>query len=87
MHKPVIWKFNKRKVHSPFIDNIWATDIAYMQLISKFNIGLLTFIAIMHGLFLWMIKKAIQLLMLSKIFLKESNRKPNKIWVGKGDEF
>ena len=31
-------KFNKRKVHSPFIDNIWG---AYdMQLISKFNKGL-----------------------------------------------
>ena len=23
LQKPVIRKFNKRKVHSPFIDNIW----------------------------------------------------------------
>ena len=29
-------KFNKRKVHSPFIENIWG-DLADMQLISKFN--------------------------------------------------
>ena len=29
----------ERKVHSPFIDNIWSTDLADMQLISKFNKG------------------------------------------------
>ena len=39
LHKPIIRKFNKRKVHSPFIDNIWGTDLADMQLISKFNKG------------------------------------------------
>ena len=38
-HKPIIRKSNKRKVHSPFIDNIWGTDLADMQLISKFNKG------------------------------------------------
>ena len=37
LHKPVIRKFNKRKVHSPFIDNICGADVADMQLISKFN--------------------------------------------------
>ena len=58
LHKPIIRKFNKRKVHSPFIDNIWGADLADMQLISKFNKGfgffyvLLIFIANMHGLFL-----------------------------------
>ena len=34
-----IRKSNKRKVHSPFIDNIWGADLADMQLISKFNKG------------------------------------------------
>ena len=24
LHKPIIRKFNKRKVHSPFIDSIWG---------------------------------------------------------------
>ena len=24
LHKPIIRKFNKRKVHLPFIDNIWG---------------------------------------------------------------
>ena len=49
----------------------------------------------MHELFIWKIKKTLQLLMLFKNFLKESNRrkakskgrKPNKIWVDKGSEF
>ena len=25
LHKPTVRKFNKRKVHSPFMDNIWGT--------------------------------------------------------------
>ena len=37
LHKPIVRKFNKRKVQSPFIDNIWGADLANMQLISKFN--------------------------------------------------
>ena len=28
LHKPVIKKINKRKVHSPFKDNIWDVDLA-----------------------------------------------------------
>ena len=37
LHKPIIRKLEKRKVHLPFIDNIWGTDLANMQLLSKFN--------------------------------------------------
>ena len=33
----IITKFNKRKVQSPFIDNIWGEDLVDMQLVSKFN--------------------------------------------------
>ena len=39
LHKPIIRKFKKRKVHSPFRDNIWGVDLAHMQLLSKFNKG------------------------------------------------
>ena len=39
LHKPIIRKFSKRKVYSGFKDNIWAADLADMQLISKFNKG------------------------------------------------
>ena len=36
-HKQIIRKFEKRKVHSSFIDNIWGADLPDIQLISKFN--------------------------------------------------
>ena len=55
LHKPIIKKFNKRKVHSSFKDNIWGADLADVQLLSKFNKGfrdlLLIFFANMLGLF------------------------------------
>ena len=37
LHKPIIRKFEKRKVYSTFKDNIWGVDIADMQLLSKCN--------------------------------------------------
>ena len=40
LHKPIVRKLNKRKVQSPFIDNIWGADLADMQLIYKFNKGI-----------------------------------------------
>ena len=39
LHKPIIRKFKKSEVYSAFKDNIWAADLADMQLISKFNKG------------------------------------------------
>ena len=41
-HKPIIRKFDKRKVQSSFIDNIWGTDPGDMQLISKFHKGFIS---------------------------------------------
>ena len=35
LHKPVIKKFNKRKVYSQFKDNIWGVDLVDMQSLSK----------------------------------------------------
>ena len=40
LHKPIIRKFKKRKVHSSFIDNIWGTDLANMRFIRQFNKGI-----------------------------------------------
>ena len=34
LHKPIIRKFEKRKVYSSFRDNIWGVDLADMQLLS-----------------------------------------------------
>ena len=35
LHKPVIKKFNKRKVYWQFKDNIWGEDLADMQSLNK----------------------------------------------------
>ena len=35
LHKPVIKRFNKKKVYSQFKDNIWGVDLADMQSLSK----------------------------------------------------
>ena len=40
LHKPVIKKFNKRKVYSQFKDIIWRVDLADMQSLSKRNKGI-----------------------------------------------
>ena len=37
LYKPINRKFNKRKVHLPFIGNIWGIDLADIPLIGKFN--------------------------------------------------
>ena len=86
LHKPYITKFEKRKVHSSFMDNTWSAGLVDMQLLIHsirdvhFYYALLIFVAKMHGLFLWKIRKVLQLLIL---FL-ESCHKPKKIWADKG---
>ena len=40
LHKPIIKKFNKRKVYSQFKDNIWGVDLADMQSLCKKNEGI-----------------------------------------------
>ena len=40
LHKPIIRKFNKRKVYSQFKDNIWGVDLADMQSLSRRNKGI-----------------------------------------------
>ena len=40
LHKPVIKKFEKRKVYSQFKDNIWGVDLANMQSLSRKSKGI-----------------------------------------------
>ena len=40
LHKPIIRKFNKRKVYSQFKVNIWGVDLADMQSLSRKNKGI-----------------------------------------------
>ena len=40
LHKPIIKKFEKRKLYSQFKDNIWGVDLADMQSLSRKNKGI-----------------------------------------------
>ena len=93
LHKPIIRKFEKRKVYSSFRDNIWGVDLADVQLLSKFNKGFRFLLCVIDifSKYAWVIplkdKKRISIVNAFQKILKESNRKPNKIWVDKGSEF
>ena len=40
LHKPIIKKFEERKVYAVFKDNIWGADLTDMQLLSRYNKGI-----------------------------------------------
>ena len=91
--KPVIIKFKKRKVYSAFKNNIWGADLADMQLLSKYNKGIRFLLCVtdIFSKYAWVVpikdKKGISIVKAFQSILKQSNRKPNKIWVDKGSEF
>ena len=93
LHKPIIRKFKKRKVYSGFKNNIWGTDFADMQLISKFIKGFRFLLCIIDifSKYAWVVplkdKKGISIVNVFQKIFKKSKRKPNKIWVDKGSEF
>ena len=93
LHKAIIRKFDKRKVHSTLIDNIWGTDLEDMQLISKFNkwFGFLLCVIDIYSKYAWVTplkdKKGITITNAFQNIFDESKCKPNKIWVDKGSEF
>ena len=93
LHKSIIRKFEKRKVYSTFKDNIWGVDLADIQLLSKYNKGI-RFLLCVSDIFIkyaWVVplkdKKGITNVKAFQSILKQSNKKPNKIWVDKGSEF
>ena len=55
--KPIIRKFDKRTLHSYFIDNIWDAEFADMQLISKFSKGFrfLLWVIDISSIYVWVI--------------------------------
>ena len=93
LHKPTIRKFNKRKVYSQFKDNIWGVDIADMQPLSRKNkvIKYLLCAIDLYSKYAFVIplkdKKGISIVNAFDKIIKQSNRKPNKIWVDQGGEF
>ena len=93
LHKPIIRKFEKRKVHAAFKDNIRGADLADMQLLNKCNKGI-RFLLCAIDIFskcAWVVplkdKKGVSIIAAFQSILKQSNRKPNKIWVDRGSEF
>ena len=92
LHKPVIKNFNKRKVYSQFKDNTWGVDLVEMQSLSRKNksikyllcaIDLFTKHAFVIPL---KDKKGISIVNAFDKTIKQSERKPNKIWVDQGSE-
>ena len=80
-------------MHSSFRDDIWGADFADMQLLSKFNIGFRFLLRVIDifSKYAWVVplkdKKDISIVNAFQKILKESDRKPNKIWLDKGNEF
>ena len=93
LHKPIIRKFKRREAYSAFRDNIWAADLADMQLISKFNKGFRFLLCVIdiYSKCAWVVplkdKKDVSIANAFQSILKKSNRKPNKIWTDKDSEF
>ena len=93
LHKPIIRKFKKRKIYSAFKGNIWAADLAGMQLISKFNKGFKFLLCVIdvYSKYACVVtlkdKKGVSIVKAFQTILKKSNRKSNKIWVDKESEF
>ena len=93
LQKPIIRKFIKGKVHLRFIDNIRGAGLAHMELITKFNkaIRFLLCVIEIYSKYAWVIplkdKKAITITSAYQKILKESDRKPKKIWEDKDSKF
>ena len=93
LHKPIIRKFKKRRLHSIFKDNIRGADLADMQVISKYNKGVRFLLCVIDifSRYAWVVslknKKGASIVDAFQSIIKQSNRKLNKIWVDKGGEF
>ena len=93
LHKPVIKKFNKRKVYSQFKDNICGVDLADMQSLSRKNKGIKYLLCTIDLLSKYAFvvplndKKGISIVNAFDKKIKQSKRRPNKIWVDQGSEF
>ena len=93
LHKPVIKKFNKRKVNLQFKDNIWGVDLADTQSLSKKNKGIKYLLRAidLYSKYAFVVslkdKKGISITNAFNNIIKQSRRKPKKIWVDQGSEF
>ena len=93
LHKPIIKKIDKRKEYSQFKDSIWGVDLADMQSLSRKNKGIkyLLYVIDLYSKYAFVIplkdKKGISIVNAFEKIIKQSNRKPYKIWVDQAGEF
>ena len=93
LHKPVRFKFKKRRVFSPAPDSIWAADLADLSKFSRSNKGyryLLLVIDVFtkYGYIRALKKKtAKETTEAFKDIFVTSKKSPKRVWVDKGTEF
>ena len=91
--RTIITKLEKRKVYSPFIDNIYGADFVDIQLISKFSEEIYFSLCVIgiFSIYVWVIplndRKGITSNNVFQQILDKYNHEPNKIWVDQGNEF
>ena len=84
LRKSIIKKFDKRKVHAAFKDNIWGADLADMQLLSRYNkrIRFLLCVIDIFSKYAWVVplkdKKGISVNKAFQSILKQSNSRRAK---------
>ena len=92
LHKLIIRKFKKRKVYSPFRDNIWGVDLADMQSLSRYNKGIKHLLCAINlfSKYAWVVpikdKKETSIVNAFQTIISKG-RKPNKIWTDHGSKF
>ena len=83
LRKTIIKNFEKKKLHLPFMDNIWGIHPADTQLLSKFNEGFrLLCVTDIYSKYPWVIplkdSKVITIVNVFQKLLHDSKLKPNK---------
>ena len=93
LHKPIKRHFKKRKVYVKNIDEIWAADLVDMQHFAEHNDGYKYLLSVIDvfSKYGWMIplkqKTGKEVSSAFEKIMKESGRKPEKVWCDKGTEF
>jgi len=93
LHKPVRWRFDRRRVVVGGMNHLWQADLADLSSISKYNDGyryLLTCIDVLSK-YAWVVpiknKTGNTLVEAFEKILKTSGRRPRKLQTDKGSEF
>ena len=92
LYKAIIRISKKRRVYSSFKDNIWGADLAYMQLISKYNKDIRFALCVIdicskHACAIPLKnKKGATTINTFQSILDSLERKPKEIWLDQGSE-